>query len=88
MRKILFLSAIAVIFAACQSKSDYTIIGEVKDSSFEGQEVVLAQISDNEMVTENTATITNGKFEFKGEAKTPLLRFITIGEGQNQVELL
>ena len=85
MRKFLFLSAIAVIFAACQSKSDYTIIGEVIDSSFEGQEVVLAQISDNEMVTENAATITNGKFEFKGEAETPLLRFITIGEGQNQV---
>lgn len=85
MKKILFLSAIAVILAACQSKSEYTIVGEVKDSNLEGQEVVLAQISDNEMVTENATTITDGKFEFKGEAETPLLRFITIGEGQNQI---
>ena len=35
--KILFLSAVAVIFAACQSKTEYTINGEVTDSSFEGQ---------------------------------------------------
>lgn len=85
MRKFLFLSAIAVILAACQSKTEYTITGEVKDSSLEGKEVVLDQISNNEVITENSTTITNGKFEFKGDVDTPTLRFITFGEQENQV---
>ncbi|NLZ94694.1 MAG: AhpC/TSA family protein [Bacteroidales bacterium] len=85
MKKILFLSAIAVIFAACQSKSEYTISGEVADSLYEGQQAVLAQIVDNEMATVSSATITNGEFEFKGDTDSPVLRFITLGENESQV---
>lgn len=84
MRKLLFLSAIAVIFAACQSKSGYTISGEVTDPNYEGQQVVLAAVTDVSMVTVDSTLITNGKFEFKGETDTPVLRFITLGEDANK----
>lgn len=85
MKKILFLSVIAVIFAACQSKTEYTITGEVADSSFEGQQVALAQMTENEMATVSSTTITDGKFEFKGDTDSPVLRFITLGENESQV---
>ena len=85
MKKLLFLSAIAIIFAACQSKSEYTISGEVTAPSYEGQQAVLAQMTGNEMETVSSTTITNGKFEFKGDTDSPVLRFITLGENENQV---
>ena len=80
MRKFLFLSAIAVIFAACQSKTEYTVNGEVTDPAFEGQQVSLMKTVDNEMQKVDSATITNGKFEFKGNTETSALRFVNIGE--------
>lgn len=83
MKKILFLSVIAVIFAACQSKTEYTINGVVADPTFEGQQVSLSEMTENEMETLETTTITDGKFNFKGETDTPVLRFITLGENEN-----
>ncbi len=88
MKKFLFLSAIAVLFAACQSKSQYTINGEIADASYEGQQISLVEMTDDEMVTVDSTIVTNGKFEFKGEAETPVLRFLTLGEGQNQARSL
>ncbi len=83
MKKFLFLSVIAVIFAACQSKTGYTISGVVTDPTFEGQQVSLSEMTEDEMVTLETTTITDGKFEFKGDTDTPVLRFIRLGEKEN-----
>ena len=83
MKKFLFLSVIAVFFAACQSKTEYTISGVVADPTFEGQQVSLSEMTEDEMVTLETTTITDGKFEFKGDTDTPVLRFITLGENEN-----
>ena len=87
MKKFLFLSAIAVIFAACQSKSEYTISGEVTDTSFEGQQVNLVANIDNNMETVDSTIVTNGKFTFKGDAETPVLRFLAIDNARTIVML-
>ena len=88
MKKFLFLSAIAVIFAACQNKSEYTIHGSVTDAMYEGQKVYLEQWTDSVMNTVDSTTIANGKFEMKGETDSPVLRFITLGEKDNKVRSL
>ena len=88
MKKILLLSAIAVLFAACQSKSEYTIHGEVADASYEGQQISLVEMTEDKMVTLDSTIVINGKFDFKGETETPVLRFLTLGEGQNQTRSL
>ena len=87
MKKILFLSAVAIIFAACQSKTEYTINGEVTDSSFEGQQITLVENVDNDMVTVDSTIVTNGKFTFKGETESPALRFITLDNARTIVML-
>lgn len=85
MKKFLFLSAIAVIFAACQSKTEYTISGTVSDPIYEGQKVLLAESTDNEIMTVDSAIVTDGKFKIKGETDSAVLRFISIGEDANKV---
>ncbi len=85
MKKILFLSVIAVIFAACQSKTEYTISGEVTDPTFEGQQVNLSKMTEGDIATLETTTITNGKFKFEGDTDAPVLRFITLGENQSNI---
>ena len=85
MKKFLFLSAIAVIFAACQSKTGYTINGTVADPMYEGQNVFLVESTDNEMVSVDSTVVANGKFIFKGNTDSALLRFISIGENENKV---
>ena len=88
MKKILFLSTIAIILASCQSKSAYTINGDVTDSIFEGQQVNLVQWTDSAMVTVDSTIITNGKFKIKGNTDSPALRFITIGEKENNARTI
>lgn len=83
MKKILYLSLIAVMFAACQNKSEYTIYGDVTDPSFEGQQVNLVKWTDSIMVTVDSTIIENGKFKMKGETNNPTLRFITLGKNEN-----
>ena len=88
MRKLLFLSAIAVIFAACQNKSEYTIHGSVADDKYEGQKVYLEEWTDSIMLTVDSTSIVNGKFEIKGETDRPVLRFITLGEKDKKARSL
>ena len=87
MKKILFLSVVAVIFAACQSKTEYTINGEVTDSSFEGQQVTLVEDVNNDMVAVDSTIVTNGKFTFKGETESPALRFISLDRSRTLIML-
>lgn len=84
MKKFLFLSAIAVIFAACQNKSEYTINGSVADPIYEGQQVNLVELEDDAMVTVDSTIIANGKFIIKGSTESSALRFITFGENEKR----
>lgn len=84
MKKFLFLSVIAVLFAACQSKSEYTINGNVTDESFEGQQVSLEKWTDSIMILVDSTNIVDGKFTIKGETDSPILCFLTFGEKGSQ----
>lgn len=85
MKKFLFLSAIAVLFAACQSKTGYTISGTVTDPMYEGQKVLLVESTDDAMVPVDSTVITDGKFKIKGDTDGAVLRFISLGENENKV---
>ena len=84
MKKILFLSVIAVIFAACQNKS-YTINGSISDEAFENQLVFLEKSTDSAMVKVDSTNIVNGKFKFEGETEHSVLRFVTLGDNDKKV---
>ena len=85
MKKFLFLSAIAVLFAACQSKTGYTISGTVADPMYEGQKVLVVESAGSEMVPVDSTVVTNGKFILKGDTENAVLRFISIGENETKV---
>ena len=84
MRKLLFLSALAIFFIACQNKSEYTINGSIADDTYNGQKVYLEQWTDSIMIAVDSANIVNGEFTLKGNTDTPVLRFITLGDQQNK----
>ena len=83
MKKILFLSAVSILFVACQNKSEYTINGSIADGKYDGQQVYIEQWTDSAMVTVDSTNIVNGKFTIKGKTESPVLRFITLGEKHN-----
>lgn len=85
MKKILFLSVIAVLFAACQNKTVYTIHGNVLDETYEGQPVFIEKWTDSVMVKVDSTSITNGKFKFEGETEHSALRFLTLGDNDKKV---
>ena len=85
MREILFITAIAIIFGACQSKTEHTISGIVADHAFEGQQVRLIKEINKELTTIDSTTIVDGKFEFKGDEKSPVLRTMAIGEIDSKI---
>lgn len=76
MKKVLFFLVAASIFVACTQNKKYTIDGTVAHSELEGTPVYLQEMTDSAMRNVDTAQITNGKFKFKGEAETSVLRFI------------
>ena len=86
MKKFLFLSAIAVIFAACQNNTEYTINGKVADPMFEGQKVNLLEWTENDLTSVDSTIVVNGEFKIKGNTEAPVLRFIRLGEDANSVE--
>jgi len=88
MKKILFLSAIAVLFAACQNKSEYTVHGNIADESFEGQQVYFQKWTDSTMVLVDSTNIIDGKFTIEGETDSPVLRFLSVGGKESNVRTM
>lgn len=76
MKKVLFFLVATTIFVACTQNKKYTIEGTVAHSELEGTSVYLQEMTDSAMINVDTAQIANGKFQFKGEAETSVLRFI------------
>lgn len=77
---ILFCAAIAVAFVGCQNKTTYTINGTVADANMEGKYLFLQKATDSALVNVDSAMLTNGKFQFKGNIEHPEIRFITLDE--------
>ena len=61
----------------------YKITGTVADPAFEGKNVYMQEMVEKEMITLDTAVITNGQFTFEGKADSVVLRFIALDETVN-----
>lgn len=94
MRKVIYLFMVAGILLSCQQNKQYTINGRVVDSAaYEGTSVYLQQMTDDAMVTTDTAFVQNGSFSFSGIADSTVLRFVALDEsvnpqGQNRIPVL
>ncbi len=76
-RLLVFVLAIAALFS-CAKPDGFVIKGEIKGKK-DGQ-IILMKYADGKWVPEDSAKISNGKFELKGKAELPELRIISIGE--------
>lgn len=80
MRKVAFLFIMGALLLSCQTNNRYTIKGIVADSAYEGTNVYMQQMTEDAMVTTDTAVVLNGEFSFSGLADTAVLRFIALDE--------
>jgi len=76
---ILFLIVLVTLISCNQEPEGYTINGTLTGGLEEGTNVFLKRIGDNNQPIEvDTATITDGKFQFKGVSTTPELHYIFV----------
>ncbi|MDK2853084.1 MAG: hypothetical protein PWQ38_1349 [Proteiniphilum sp.] len=80
MKKLFYLFISALILISCQNANEYTIKGTVANPDFEGTSVYLQEMTDDAMVTTDTAVVENGQFTFRGAADAARLRFILLDE--------
>jgi thiol-disulfide isomerase/thioredoxin len=78
MRKLFFLPAVAIILWSCQNQN-FNIRGTVTDPTFEGANVYLQELVDEDFVTLETAVVQNGTFTFSGKPDD-VMRFVTLDE--------
>ncbi len=93
MRKLFYLFISTLVLISCQKSTDYTIKGKIVNPDFEGSSVYLQEMTDEAMVTIDTAVVENGTFSFSGTADTVRLRFILLDESlaprqENRIPLL
>lgn len=81
MKKLIYLFVIAtgIILMSCQNNK-YTISGIIENEAYEGIQVYLQQMIENDIITIDSAIIVKGEFSFSGEVDNPYLRFILINE--------
>lgn len=87
MKKIifLFLSALAILFVSCQGNS-YSIEGKFSDNSFDSKVAYLQKIdsiNSQKATVIDSATISDGKFSFKGTSDEPMMGFVSVGKLEN-----
>ncbi len=89
MKKIiLFLSVIMMLVTSCAEKDTFSIKGTLPGSDYEGKQVYLKVLAENwkDQVAVDTATISNGIFEFKGLAKEgAIIHFVELAEPSDVV---
>ena len=93
MRKLFYLFISALILVSCQNANEYSIKGRVANPDFEGTNVYLQMITDDAMVTTDTALVENGAFTFSGAVDSVRLRFVLLDESiaprqENRIPLL
>lgn len=79
MRKVILFFIGALTLVSCQ-KNSYTIKGTIADANYEGKNVYIQQLGENEMVTIDSVVVKNGSFTVKGAADSTFLRFIALDE--------
>lgn len=79
MKKVFALLMItAIVLVSCQPAKTYKVNGTVADAAYEGKNVYIQELGDKELVSVDTAVVTNGAFTFEGKADSTIVRFITL----------
>ena len=69
MRYFAFL--LLLNFFSCNSKSNFTISGQLPDKTYDGEKIYLVPIENAIKERVDSAVIQNGKFSFEGQILTP-----------------
>ncbi|AZQ58048.1 redoxin domain-containing protein [Maribacter sp. MJ134] len=86
---MLFLLGLLTLVGCNQEPDGFTIDGTLRGEIEEGTKVFLKKIGDNNQPVEvDTATIANGKFQFKGTATAPELHYIFVDEAQGYTAVI
>ena len=86
---ILFLIGLITLVSCNQEPDGFTIDGTLRGEIEEGTNVFLKKLGDNNQPVEvDTATITNGKFQFKGTAAAPELHYIFVDKAQGYTAVI
>jgi len=78
MKKNLIIALIALMLFACGRDTTFTIIGTVKNTEWEGLNIILQTVEDREFIAIDTAQIINGAFTFTGSVEEPTMAEILI----------
>ena len=77
IKKMLFLGLITCSIISCASPDKFVIKGEIKGK--ESGTVKLMKYGDGRWTVEDSASLDKGKFQLKGKADLPELRYVTMG---------
>lgn len=66
-----FAVLLLLIFFSCNSKSNFTISGQLPDKTYDGETIYLVPIENAVKERVDSAVIRNGIFRFEGQAVTP-----------------
>lgn len=74
MKKAIYLLFVLLCCIGCTSEHNYEIVGTVKDNSLNGQYIYLQAIEGDQLLTVDSALVSNAKFKFKGVQHDPVIR--------------
>ncbi len=83
MRKLIYLFIAAATLLSCQNSNKYTINGTVPSDAYEGTNVYLQRIVNNDVLITDTAVVQNKIFTFSGIADTIGVRLIALDGNVN-----
>ena len=78
MRNLSILFALVFAVASCQQSKSYQINGTVAETAYEGTTVYLQQSKGREMISLDSAVITDGVFKMSGDADTAKVLFLSL----------
>ncbi len=90
MKNVIVPLLLVLLFATCETTNGYVIEGNIEGENTEGTELTLRKYAEgNQLITVDSAMITNGSFTFKGDPrKSPELHYIFFGKGQENIPII
>ncbi len=88
MKKLTYLVVAAAVWGmvACTGQPGYVVTGTV-EGAVEGDTVLLQEVSGRQLVSLDTAIITNGTFTFKGTQDSVVSRYVTYPKGNETLRM-
>lgn len=82
MKKHFYLPVFMMLTLAACNNNKYVVTGQVEDT-YDGETVYLMDQVNREFVTLDSAVISKGQFTFQGSQESPVYRYVTYSDGEN-----